>query len=229
MDSIHDLGGKEGYGQVAKEDREPAFHARWEASVFAMAAAGRSAGAWHNTDRFRHAIERTDPVAYLTHRYYGRWLGGIENMLVEAGVLSTHEIDAKTRSLGGKAEDLVASRPDPNSAPLGPAPSAQGSARQEIQAAAFSVGDRVVTRSTPSRGHTRLPGYARGKTGHIKISHGTWVYPDSNAHGEGENPQHLYTVEFSADELWGDSGDTGASVCIDLFEPYLNLAARTDP
>ena len=69
-------------------------------------------------------------------------------------------------------------------------------------------------------GHTRLPAYARGKTGIIILHHDGWVYPDSNAHGGGENPQHLYTVQFTADELWGN-GDH-AKVSLDLFEPYLS-------
>ena len=46
-------------------------------------------GAARNIDHFRHAVERIDPVAYLTHGYYGRWLGGIETMIVEAGMLDT--------------------------------------------------------------------------------------------------------------------------------------------
>jgi nitrile hydratase len=72
-------------------------------------------------------------------------------------------------------------------------------------------------------GHTRLPRYARGKAGEIVAVHGTHVFPDSNAHGMGEDPQWLYTVRFSARELWGK--DTKDAVCIDLWEPYLeNLA-----
>ena len=72
MDSMHDLGGKEGFGEVLVEADEPVFHERWEAAVFTMVRAGAAAGGWNNTDRFRHAIERIDPVAYLPHGYYGR-------------------------------------------------------------------------------------------------------------------------------------------------------------
>ena len=43
---------------------------------------------------------------------------------------------------------------------------------------------------------------------------------NSNAQGLGENPQHLYTVQFTADELWGN-GDH-AQISLDLFEPYLS-------
>ena len=71
---------------------------------------------------------------------------------------------------------------------------------------------------TRSEGHTRLPAYARNKLGEIIALHGGRVYPDTNAHGLGEQPQHLYTVRFSSEELWDRAG---FSVALDLFEPYL--------
>ena len=52
--------------------------------------------------------------------------------------------------------------------------------------------------------------------------HGCHVFPDSNAQGLGEDPQWLYTVRFSARELWGN--DDAAAVSIDAFEPYLERA-----
>jgi nitrile hydratase len=50
------------------------------------------------------------------------------------------------------------------------------------------------------------------------------VFPDSNARGLGENPQHLYNVRFAAADLWGDAAEPGTAVHIDLFEPYLEPA-----
>ncbi len=70
MDGVHDLGGKPGFGRVDKSGGEKVFQATWEAKVFAMVNAGAMAGAWHNVDRFRHAIERVHPEAYLAHGYY---------------------------------------------------------------------------------------------------------------------------------------------------------------
>ena len=68
-------------------------------------------------------------------------------------------------------------------------------------------------------GHTRLPRYLRGHAGEVVAVHGAHVFPDSNAHGGGENPQWLYTVRFRASDLWGNaSRDT---VHADLWEPYL--------
>jgi nitrile hydratase len=44
------------------------------------------------------------------------------------------------------------------------------------------------------------------------------VFPDSNAHGWGEDPQYVYAVRFAARDLWGD-GDH--FVHVDIFEPHL--------
>ncbi len=221
MDGIHDLGGKTGYFEVVVEKDEPVFHSRWEAAVFAMAAAGAAAGAWTNVDRFRHAIERIEPLAYVTHGYYGRWLGGIENMLVEAGVVTRESIDARVEKMGGSLRDLVASRPNPVPEPLGDEPAGAGNSRTVNRKPRFAIGDLVMTSREVKPGHTRLPAYARGKKGAVVLTHDAWVYPDSNAHGQGEDPQYLYTVQFTGSELWG-AGDENIKVSLDLFEPYLS-------
>ena len=72
--------------------------------------------------------------------------------------------------------------------------------------------------------HTRLPRYARGKTGVVVAVRGAHVFPDTNAHGLGEQPQWLYTVRFAGKELWGGDADPTLSVSIDAFEPYLDPA-----
>jgi nitrile hydratase len=232
MDGIHDLGGKHGYGRVAREPaaptaggepafHEPAFHERWEAKVFTMSRVPGAIGANNNTDRFRHAVERMDPVAYLTHTYYGRWLAAIETLLVEGGVLTSEEITRRTVELGGRDNDLVGARPKDTPDPLAEVLAAPSAARELGRGGRFSVGDRVVTATDVKPGHTRLPGYARGKAGRIRVCHAGWVYPDTNAHGLGENPQHLYTVEFTGVVLWGKDADPALKVHLDLFEPYL--------
>lgn len=230
MDGIHDLGGKHGYGKIVVEDDEPVFHARWEAAVFSMSAAGAAAGAWNNTDRFRHAVERIDPVAYLTHTYYGRWLGGIESMLIEAGIVTREAINKKVEEMGGNASDLIASRPSSDPDTMGTVGEGDGSRRTIATPPVFAAGDMVLTHKEVKPGHTRLPAYARGKVGRIISSHDSWIYPDTNAHGLGEDPQYLYTVQFSGKELWG-SGAENTKVSLDLFEPYLELVQgnRNDP
>ncbi len=221
MDGIHDLGGKHGFGSVEREVDEPVFHARWEAKVFSLMLASGPAGAWRCADRFRHLVERIDPVSYLSDGYYGRWLGGIETGLVEAGVMTSDEIQNRYLDLGGESNARIAARPKDDPEPHGPMPTSAGSER-EVAPAKFQVGDPVVTDTSVKCGHTRLPAYARGKQGVILSCHDGWVYPDSNAHGLGENPQNLYTVEFDGRALWGENSEA-MTLCLDLFEPYLHL------
>ncbi|MEQ8859517.1 MAG: nitrile hydratase subunit beta [Pseudomonadales bacterium] len=220
MDGIHDLGGRHGFGAVQREADEPVFHERWEARVFAIVGAARAAGALRNTDQFRHAIERIDPVAYLTHGYYGRWLGGLETLLLEAGVVDAATIAARLAEFGGDPGEPSAARPA--AVPDRVTDAAQASSRRRAPAPPqFAVGTAVRTRVDVRARHTRLPAYARGRTGTVIAWHDGWVFPDSNAHGAGENPQHLYTVEFTGSSLWGNGAEPDTSVSLDLFESYL--------
>jgi nitrile hydratase subunit beta len=218
LKGVHDLGGKPGFGRVDQSGAETVFHDRWEAKVFAMVGAGSAAGAWSNTDRFRHAVERIDPEAYLTQGYYGRWLGGVETLLTEAGIVSQEEITVRAIARGASRKDLVAAQPLSSPDPVGQPPSSIGSDRTIVRAPEFKVGDQVRSLVNAVSHHTRLPEYVMGKRGQIVMHHNGWVFPDTNAHGKGENPKHLYTVKFSSEVLWGKPG---FSVCVDLFEPYL--------
>jgi nitrile hydratase len=196
MPDVHDLGGRLGFGRVAVERDEPVFHARWEGRVLGMVYLAVGLGA-ANVDAFRHGIERMDPARYLTASYYERWLTSLETILREAGLYA------------------------PGYTPPAP-PEARGFARAVPRAPRFAVGARVRTLLRRSGGHTRLPGYAGGKRGEVVSVRGGYVFPDTNAHGGGEQPQHLYGVRFAARELWGDAAEPRASVTIDLFEPYLD-------
>jgi nitrile hydratase len=225
VDGIHDLGGKQGFGPVDGDDPGVGFHDAFEARVFGISVAAQLSGAAKNVDQFRHAIERIDPVGYLTHGYYGRWLGGLETLFVESGLLRAAEIDAAVVARGGAPAAGRAARPSasPDAVPASEAPRATAE-RKTDTAPRFAVGDRVRTRAHGSAGHTRLPAYARDRVGVVAACHGPWVYPDTNAHGGGECPQHLYTVCFDGAELWGDAGEAAVRVALDLFEPYLETA-----
>ena len=80
------------------------------------------------------------------------------------------------------------------------------------------------TRNINPTGHTRLPRYARGRTGLVEALRGCHVYPDAVTSGRGEDPQWLYTVVFTSRELWGAEADPTVKVSIEAFEPYLELA-----
>jgi nitrile hydratase beta subunit len=88
----------------------------------------------------------------------------------------------------------------------------------------FQAGQRVRARNINPTGHTRLPRYARGKIGTIDRDHGVYVFPDTNAHFQGENPQRVYSVRFVARELWGEQASPRDSVYIDMWDTYLEPA-----
>ena len=73
-------------------------------------------------------------------------------------------------------------------------------------------------------GHTRLPRYARGKTGTIERSQGARAFPGDGALGIEETAQHLYLVRFSSRELWGDAINSRDSVYLELWDSYLEPA-----
>jgi nitrile hydratase subunit beta len=80
------MGGQTGFGPVpVGENGEPAFHADWEARVYALAAVLRQRGLF-NSDELRDAIERLPPERYLGASYYERWLGALETLTDEKGL-----------------------------------------------------------------------------------------------------------------------------------------------
>lgn len=89
----------------------------------------------------------------------------------------------------------------------------------------FRVGDRVRARNMHPTGHTRLPRYARGRTGIIVAVHGGFIFPDEHAASGRRLARALYTVRFDSTELWGlEQGERHAAVHADLFESYLEPA-----
>lgn len=84
----------------------------------------------------------------------------------------------------------------------------------------FAPGDPVRALSMGATGHTRLPAYARGRSGTIHAHHGAHLMPDAAARGE-ERAEHLYSVAFDAAALWPEAGVRRDRVFIDLWESYL--------
>lgn len=222
MDGIADMGGTQGWGPMRPPRRdEPVFEEPWQGRAFALAIlSSRVACGGINPDAFRHAHERLDRAAYLDEGYYGRWLNGAELMLTDSAVLAPGAIDARARNLRG---EHVEEPPVPEPALPDYAPTAEGSLRTVDVAPAFAVGERVRTKSRAVPGHTRLPGYMRGHTGFVEIIQPASVLPDTNAHFQGENPQHVYSVRFDSRELWGADAEP-FGVTAELFESYLETA-----
>lgn len=216
MDGIHDLGGVEGFGAVPhivnSEAYSEVFHRSWENLPYSMAFVGVDVVGAFTHDAIRHAIERLPPRTYMTSSYYDRVVQGIASLFVEAGVLSTNELNALVDEPFAFSASLSAGR---NAAPHLVVP--------------FEPGDKVRVRNAHVTGHVRFPGYVRGKVGTIQHrSKELYPFPDANAHKRPAKMQPTYHVLFEASELWNpDPGDN--SVVVDLFEGYLEPFVTTPP
>ena len=216
MDSIHDLGGRQGFGPIDTAEPDEPFHAQWEARLLGIVRAmSRPPPGW-TIDRFRFARESIAPVDYLTRPYYDQWLQTYAALLIDSGVATPGEIAS------GKAASKVPGLAAPMTAEA-VATAKRGMVRFDRpldRAPRFLSGDRVVTRRDGAPGHTRLPLYARGRAGIIEQEHGAHVLPDRNVDGEGY-AEPLYTVSFAAAELWPDAESPRDRVYLDLWESYL--------
>ncbi len=219
MNGVHDMGGMHGLGPVQYERDEPVFHAPWEGRTFALVLA---AGAWRkwSLDALRHQIERIPAAEYLRMSYYEKWLNAVTERLVQSGLITRAEVES-----GEPASDSRKATP-PLTAAQVPAMLRSGAlaSRDVAVKPHFHAGQRVRARNINPVGHTRLPRYARGKLGTVDRDHGVYVCPDTIAHSADENPQHVYSVRFTAQELWGDQASPRDSVYLDLWDDYLEPA-----
>jgi nitrile hydratase len=219
MNGVHDMGGMHGLGAVAPDPDEPLFHAPWEARALALTLAAGAWGRW-TLDASRHARESIPGPAYLRMNYYEKWIVALERLLVGAGLVSADELASGRPAPGAPTAQppLTAERVAGVLARGGPTDRRTGAVPR------FAVGEAVRARNLNPAGHTRLPRYVRGRLGVITRLHGDHVFPDANAHGEGEQPQPLYQVTFAADALWGPQTPWRGGVAVDLWESYLEAA-----
>jgi nitrile hydratase len=219
MNGVHDMGGMQDMGPIHHENNEPVFHAPWEGRVYGL---NRSLGAWckWSLDASRHERELLPPAEYLRMSYYEKWLAGLTELMVKTNLVTRAEIDS-----GKPAPDQPKATPRITAANAAAAATIRGSARRDAAISPkFKVGQQVRARNVNPVTHTRLPRYARGKSGTIDRDHGVFVFPDTNAHFLGEKPQHVYSVRFSARELWGADAVPQDAVYIDLWDDYLEPA-----
>ena len=222
MNGVHDLGGKHGFGPVEREENEPYFHADWEKAVMVMNLIGLVKRIY-NIDEFRHAIEPMGQAEYLNTLYFEHWLASVSTLLVEKGVISRDELEARTKEFGDNPQKPLPDRKDPELLERMMRVVRKGMAEQSAPdpAPRFQVGDMVVTRNWQPPGHTRLPAYARDHRGRIHAFHGVYILPDAHAHGRGPCPEPLYSVGFGGGELWGETAEPRPRVYMDLWESYL--------
>jgi nitrile hydratase len=219
MNGVHDMGGMQNMGHVSLEKNEPVFHDTWEGRVYALNRAAGAAAKW-NLDASRYEIELIPPAEYLRKSYYERWYARLVELLIKHEMVTRAEIQSGQPD-AGSPKAIPVMKGGKKISVLGPAnperPTAEVAAR-------FAVGQRVRARNINPTHHTRLPRYARGKQGMIVRHQGIFVFPDTNAHSEGENPQHVYSVRFAATELWGSNAASADAIHLDLWDEYLDLA-----
>ena len=216
MNGVHDMGGMQDMGPIEHEEDEPVFHAPWEGRVYALNRALRSLGKW-NLDASRYESELLPAADYLRMSYYERMLRTTSSMAVKHGLITQAELES--------------GRPAPGSPKATPTLTAAMSSRflnrgipsslEPRVRPLFKVGQRVRARNLNPVGHTRLPRYARGKVGIVERDHGVYDFADTVAHFQGEKRQHVYSVRFTARELWGPSASLRDSVHIDMWDDYL--------
>jgi nitrile hydratase beta subunit len=225
MNGIHDIGGRHGLGPVIPEANEPPFHAAWEGRMHGIAVACQVSGV-NNSPEHRSAVEQLPYITYLHNSYYENWVCAFEEMLVRKGIVTSAELRRRASepstgamqdhpreptNLSEYASKLkaVLYQGAPQDRPISRRPK-------------FKPGDPVKALNLNSRGHSRLPGYVRDKTGVVELYHGAHCHPEAQAEGRGEVPEHLYAVRFNAYSLWGPGAEAGeTTVCVDLFEDYL--------
>lgn len=216
MDGIHDLGGMEGFGPVkATFDQNPFPGLEdWEKTMWGLSRTIPVEGM--TIDWFRHVVERMVPKDYISYPYFNKWCATFMVLLVDNGVAAIGEFPqhrteerrgAPSNDAVQKTLDLVRQRDN----------SFQKNADVPAK---FRVDQGVRTRKHMASPHTRLPRYARGATGVVIAHHGCHPLPDLSARGT-EEPEHLYTVKFDAQTLWGPDANPRDTVSLDLWESYL--------
>ena len=152
--------------------------------------------------------------------YYERWLTGLIELMIAKGLVTRAEVET-----GHASPDSPKETP---ALPVNAVPAliATGApANRDVPVAPrFQPGQLVRARNMNPIGHTRLPRYVRAKLGTIDSIHGVFVFPDTNAHFKGEKPQPLYSVRFTARELWNEPASTHDFVYVDLWDDYLEPA-----
>ncbi|MBX9589977.1 MAG: nitrile hydratase subunit beta [Hyphomonadaceae bacterium] len=99
--AAHDVGGLE-FGSIDREEHDPAL---WEKRTDAMLRllVGPSKRAF-TVDGMRRVIEDYGQQQYDRTAYYEKWIRAVRNLIVEQGVVSREEIEARMAEVREKFE-----------------------------------------------------------------------------------------------------------------------------
>lgn len=195
MDGVHDMGGMHGFGPIPIELDEPIYHEPWEGRAAAIT---RMLMRNTTVDHFRYTIEQMPPAEYLASRYFERWLWAAERMAAEQGLLDGPDSGAPPQ----RHDDPWA---EPSEPPR------------------FEPGQRVRVRNPVTKGHTRVPRYARRQLGTVVRHSCTWPHPtESAATGRHGPPEHVYAVSLDAADVFGAGAEH--TLLVDIWEGDLEEA-----
>ena len=183
------------------------------------AASGRSVAAVEH--RCVPPADREIPPAdYLRMSYYEKWLTALTELSVKVGLIS--------------AAELESGRPEPGSPKQTPALSAEQVAgvftrntsmsrpeparRAAIQAIACGPATSIRRPYAAAALCTRQGRHHRARPWRARVSR------FQRAEFLGEDPQHLYSVRFTARELWGEAASSRDAVYLDIWDSYLEPA-----
>jgi nitrile hydratase subunit beta len=207
MDGIHDMGGFHGFGPVDPKN-EVTFANDAERRIYAMNMLSIMQGVY-NIDKTRYYMENVHPARYLGTSYWERWVGMVETLYAEHGI-SRHSDKSSiegTRQLpADRLWDIF------RTLRVGPPP--------PLPDPAYGVGDVVRMRGDSVPTHTRLPRFLRGRAGTIEGYMGIFRFADAFASDRAEH-QHVYSVRFTGEEIWGEGCEENTSVQIEIYEPYI--------
>jgi nitrile hydratase beta subunit len=213
MNGVHDMGGLQDMAPMRREHDEPVFHAEWERRIFALFNAVDVEWPYR-----RYQIELIPPADYLHMSYYEKWLMALPQILIDTAMATPAEIESG-KAVGGASAGhhvlTVAEVATWNVPDSSPKPTAT---------AHFHTGQRVRGRNMNPVSHTRLPRYVRGKIGTIARDCDVEELQDSDILGLGPKQQHVYSVRFTARELWGEQASPRDCVYVDMWEGYLESA-----
>ncbi len=212
MDTIHDLGGVQGFGPIPNvaEDDAVLFAEDWKARIWAIAMMSMDRLSEDKTgwtlDWYRHVLERLPPDAYLRLDYFEKWVLAMMATAVDEGIADSRDF------LDGRAEQ----RGFDYDSPKPPKAVHAGAAR-------FKPGDKVFARRDIGTMHTRLTGYVRGRTGVVDSVIGPQPLPDESAVGKILKEQ-TYVIRFRMADLWPEASESRDSLLIDMWDSYLEPA-----
>jgi nitrile hydratase len=219
MNTIHDLGGMDGF-TLPERDQDFPLHEEWERQIWGLALAVWSKSIPGNPGGSRADIERIPPELYLDMPYYAKWLWAEEVAAIRGGLTTRDELaDPDGPLSAADVGNFTPATPEEVVAYMDADDSFERPATTEPR---FAVGDEVAVMNNHPAGHTRCPRYTRGHRGVIHAHRGVHGFQDDEPRDAGE--QHLYTVSFTARELWGNRGNVNDRVSAELWEIHLKPA-----